>query len=494
MAERIAELETQLVEVRAELDRIRTDNERLRTENAFLADTVARLKDEVSADSETSSKPPSGDPQATRLSRAERRAAARTARKTDRAQGKQPGAPGAHLARRDPDDVVPHQPTCCGRCGKDLADAEVTGEVRRQVIDVPEIRVRVVDHVAQRRRCACGHETVAEFPPEARAPACWGPEVRALAVYLLDRQHLPLARTAELLGELLDAPVSTGWLCAVQAEAAGKLAPFIKELKNQLEGEAVVHADETGTHVKLAKRWVHTLSTRLLTLLVVHPQRGIEALKDIGVLGGYTGTVVHDGWSPYDKLAGATHAQCCVHLIRHLKDVGRTAEFAQWSAEMIEILLAVKAASESAAADGRGAVTPVKAKKLRARYHRVLDDAFALLPDGPKPRRRGEGGWTNTQRKAWNLATRLRTLDDQVLRALENTAVPTDNNTAERSLRMVKLHDKVSGLFRSDSGAENFATIRSYIQTAALNGVNRLDALHQLFTTGPWIPPAIRAP
>ena len=494
MAERIAELEAQLVELRVELERIRGENERLQAENSMLAEIVARLKDESSADSETSSKPPSSDTQATRQSRAERRAAARAARKTGRAQGKQPGAPGAHLSRRDPDEVVPHPPTCCGACGADLGDAEVVGEVRRQVIDIPEVRVRVREHVAQRRRCCCGHETTGTFPPEARAPVCWGPEVRALAVYLMDRQHLPLARTAELLGELLDAPVSTGWLCAVQAEAAGKLTPFINELKSQLAGEAVVHADETGTHVKLTKRWVHTLSTRLLTLLVVHPQRGLEALTDIGVLTDYTGTIVHDGWGPYDKLAGATHAQCGVHLIRHLKDVGRTAEFAQWCAEMIEVLLAVKAASESAAADGRGAVAPATAQALRDRYQRVLDDAFALLPTGPKPRLRSAGGWSHAQRKAWNLATRLRTLDDQVLRTLENTAVPLDNNRAERALRMVKLHDKISGLFRSDSGAKDFATIRSYIQTAGLNGVNRLEVLHQLFTTGPWIPPATRAP
>lgn len=470
--------------------------ERLRAENAVLADLVARLKDEVSRDSENSSRPPSGDPQKTRQSRAERRAAARAARKSasGRAQGKQPGAAGANLERRDPDEVVPHPPVCCEACGADLAGAEVTGEVRRQVLDVPEIRIRVIDHVAERRRCSCGHETVGDFPPQARAPVCWGPEVRALAIYLMDRQHLPLQRTAELLAELLDAPVSTGWLCAVQAEAAEKLSGFITNLKDALREEPVVHADETGTHVGLVKHWVHTLSTNLLTLLVVHPKRGVEALNDIGVLGDYRGTIVHDGWGPYDTLTGATHAQCDVHLIRHLKAVGGTAEFARWCAEMIEVLLAVKDTSEDAAVKGRSKVAPAKAKALRDRYHATLDDAFAILPQGTKPRLRGTGGWSDSQRKAWNLATRMRTHADEVLRALENTLVPTDNNIAERSLRMVKLHDKVSGLFRSTAGAESFATIRSYIQTAALNDVNRLDALHQLFTTGPWMPTLSRAP
>ncbi|MGI8448571.1 MAG: IS66 family transposase [Streptosporangiaceae bacterium] len=480
MADRIAELEARLAEVRAE-------NERLHAQNEALADLVARLKDELSSNSENSSKPPSTDSQQPRQSRAERRAAARAARTTGRQQGKQPGAPGANLARRVPGEVVAHPPMCCGACGKDLGGAEVVGEVRRQVLDIPEIRVRVIDHVAERRRCGCGHETVGVFPPSARAPVCWGPEVRAFAVYLMDRQHLPLERTAELLAEVLDASVSTGWLCAVQAEAAGKLAPFITAVKDQLGDAPVVHADETGTRVVLSKRWVHTLSTRLLTLLVVHPKRGIEALEDIGVLAGYGGTIVHDGWAPYDLLVGATHAQCNVHFVRHLKGVARTAEFAQWCAEMIEILVAVKTASESAAAAGRAKVPSVRAKALRDRYHMVLDDAFSLLPEGPKPRRRGQEGWTDAQRKAWNLATRMRSQAQQILRALDDTTVPTDNNTAERSLRTVKLHDKISGLFRSDDGAKSFATIRSYIQTAALNGVNRLDALHQLFTTGPWM-------
>jgi len=121
--------------------------------------------------------------------------------------------------------------------------------------------------------------------------------------------------------------------------------------------------------------------------------------------------------------------------------VGRTAEFAGWCAEMIEVLIAVKQASEVAAEQGRSKVAPAKAKALRGRYHSVLDEAFALLPEGPKPRPRGEGGWSETQRKAWNLATRMRTQADQILRMLDDTRVPFSNNPAEQSLRMVKLHD-----------------------------------------------------
>ncbi len=115
--------------------------------------------------------------------------------------------------------------------------------------------------------------------------------------------------------------------------------------------------------------------------------------------------------------------------------------------------------------------------------------AFALLPAGAPPRRRHSGGWNNAQRKAWNLATRMRNDAYQLLRLLDDTRVPFDNDTAERSLRMVKLHPKISGGFCSISGAQALADVRSYIQTAASHGENRLDVLRQLFTDGPWLPP-----
>jgi transposase len=482
----IEQLRADSAALSAQNEELRTQNEKLIADNASLRDRVARLESEQKRDSTTSSKPPSTDPIATRQSRAERRAEARDAK---RRQGKQPGAPGANLARRTPEVVVGHRPVCCAGCGSELSAASVIGEIRRQVIDLPAVTPTVTDHVAYRCRCRCGAETTAEFPPEAKAPVCWGPQVRAFALYLLDRQHLPVERTAELLADVLGAPVSTGWLCQVQLEAAGKLAPFITELKDRLGDQPVVHADETGTQVGTTKHWVHTLTTNLLTLLVVHPKRGVEALNDIGVLGAYRGTIVHDGWASYERFDAAAHAQCGAHLLRHLNDVGATAAYREWTSQMTGVLLDAKAASEHAAANGAGTVDAKVARALRRRYHRTLDNAFSLLPDGPPPRRRHRGTWSVYQRKAWNLATRMRTDADQVLRLLDDTRVSFDNNSAERALRMVKLHDKISGCFHSLTSAQAFATTRSYLQTAANHDQNLLHVLQQLFTTGPWIPP-----
>ena len=467
-------------------EELRTEIERLRATVAALEDKVVALQAEASRDSNNSSRPPSLDQTAARKSRADRRAEARAAK---RAQGKQPGAPGAYRARRDPDAVVVHRPPCCGGCGRDLADAELVGEVRRQVVDIPAVTPVVTDHVAYRCRCACGTETVAGFPPEARSPLCYGPAVRALAVYLLDRQHLPLERTAELIGDVLGVDVSVGWLCGVQLEAAGKLGGFIGSLKDRLGGEPVLHADETGTRVRTTKHWVHTVCGGLLTLIAVHPKRGRKALEDLGVLGAYAGTLVHDGYASYDYLDAASHAQCGAHLVRHLKNVAGTDRYKAWASQMIAVLLDAKAASEAAAAAGKGRVDRRKAAGIRSRYHACLDQSFVLLPPGPPPRRRHQGGWSIYERDAWNLASRLRRDAADVLRLLDDTRIPFDNNAAERSLRMVKLHDKISGTFHSLAGAEAFAAIRSYLQTAANHGENLLGVLTMLFSDRPWLPP-----
>jgi len=132
-----------------------------------------------------------------------------------------------------------------------------------------------------------------------------------------------------------------------------------------------------------------------LTLIAVHPRRGIDAIIDIGVLPGYTGTIVHDGWASYDLLADAAHAQCGAHLIRHLSDVGETPALAIWTAQMIGVLLGAKLASETAAAAGLGKVDTRTASALRVKYHATLDVAFALLPAGAPPRYRHTGGWSN---------------------------------------------------------------------------------------------------
>ncbi|MGH7733297.1 MAG: IS66 family transposase, partial [Gemmatimonadales bacterium] len=268
------------------------------------------------------------------------------------------------------------------------------------------------------------------------------------------------------------------------------LANLVDCLAGPLGDAPVVHADETSVRVGVGLAWVHTISTPWLTYLAARRGRGIDAIVDIGVLGGYTGTIVHDGLATYDvdELKGASHAQCGAHLLRYLDAMAKSPTQWAWTAAMRDVLIAAKTASERAAAAGQPSVPDDIAGPIRHRYGHTLLFALAGLPHGPPPRRRHRDGWSNIEREAWNLATRMGAAQDQVLRLLVDTRVPFDNNEAERSLRMAKLHDKISGAFRSMTNAGAFMTVRSYLQTGAKQGHNALDLLTLLWTTGAWLP------
>jgi transposase len=454
--------------------------------NTELIDRVARLEAERGKNSNNSSLPPSRDGTGPRKSRSQKRADQRVA---GRNRGKQPGAPGKTAQPRTPDERVAHTAPACSCCGHDLSRAPVVGTERRQVIDVPAVEAVVVEHVVEKRRCRCGTVTAGEFPPEATAPVAWGPGVRALAVYLMNRQHLPVERTAELLADLLGAEVSTGWLCQVQLQAADRLDGFLNVVKMRLRSEPVLHADETGTRIGVEGHWVHTVVGGLCTLLAVHPKRGADAMRDLGVLGDYAGVVVHDGLAAYDTFTTFTHAQCGAHVIRTLRAVGETAVFAGWTSDMIGLLITAADTAEQAAVGGHDQVDTKDVARIRRAYRRIVKTAYATLPAGPPPKRRHSGGWTTYQRDAWNIARRLDDEEADILRFLTDTRIPLTNNAAEASFRMWKVHDKVSGSFRARAGADAFAAVRSYLQTARAHGQQPIAVLRQLFTpAGAWLP------
>jgi transposase/uncharacterized coiled-coil protein SlyX len=454
---------------------------------ATLQARVAELERRLGKDSSNSSKPPSSDG-LRKPSRAEQRTDERAER---RRPGKQPGASGAHLAQvAEPDEVVEHLPDRCGGCGAELADAPVVGVEARQVFDLPPLGLRVVEHRAERRRCACGTTTAGRFPEHARAAACYGPGLRALVCYLCVYQHLPVDRAAQLLADVLGAPVATGTLAAVLAEGAAGLEGFVEVVRAGLAAAPVAHFDETGARVAGRLHWVHSASTSLLTLLSVHARRGKVAMDQVGVLPEFAGVAVHDGWAPYWRYGDVHHALCGAHLLRELDAI--TDEAGQgWAAGMAELLADAKLVADRARGVGACRVDDQARARLHARYERLITDGQAANPPPPASGRR-QG---RTRRSpAGRLLARLDAHRDEVLRSLDDCRVPFDNNQAERDLRMVKLQQKISGCWRTLAGAEAFLALRSYISTARKHGMNPLAVLGQLFEGRPWLPAAAPGP
>ena len=221
--------------------------------------------------------------------------------------GKQPGAPGAHLAwRDDPDDTVPLFPSGPCQCGRVLAGAADLGiSGSRQVIEVPLAAARTVQYDSHAVACACG--MVHEAPPPADAgeagTVTWGPNARALAVFLMVIHHVLVERCAAILESLSGIRPSDGFVHAVLARAA-RAVRFANMLIRALVVIAgVACADETPIRVgpgpKTRKRYLLVACTNLVTCYFL----GDRTLASFGgfVFPDLSGsTAVHDRYQNYD--------------------------------------------------------------------------------------------------------------------------------------------------------------------------------------------------
>jgi transposase len=120
----------------------------------------------------------------------------------------------------------------------------------------------------------------------------------------------------------------------------------------------------------------------------------------------------------------------------------------------------------------------VERHALRARYHALVAAGLAAHP--PPQRRPGQRGRLK-QSPSRNLLERLLLGHEAVLAFLDDLTIPFDNNQAERDLRTLKVHQKVSGCFRSETGAHAFMRLRSYLSTLRKQGQALLDALRTVF-------------
>ena len=427
------------------------ENAHLREQVEALGALVQELQARLAKDSHNSSKPPSSD------------GLGRKSRSLRKKSGKKPGGQLGHRGETlrlvaTPDVVREERPAVCVSCQRLLSqDALVVARERRQVVDVPLVRLRTTEYQALHVRCpACQHLSVPAFPAEAPSRTQYGPRLRALGVYLLEQQLVPYARVRALFADFFGAHVSPGTLTRWVRQACAALEPVETQIRAALGQAGVLHSDETGVRRAGTLAWAHVTSTSRLTHYAIHPKRGSAATEAIGILPTYAGVSVHDGWAPYRANTSCRHALCNIHHLRELTFIAE--QYHQgWANDLKEVLLEMKAATEQARAHGETVLPSARRQAFVARYQALLAAGLAANPPPERAvRRRGR----IKQSPARNLLERLYVDQEAVLAFLGDLTIPFDNNQAERDPRMLKVQQKVSGSFRSEAGAAAFARIR----------------------------------
>jgi transposase len=285
-----------------------------------------------------------------------------------------------------------------------------------------------------------------------------------------------------ILAALVGAPVSTGWVATVRGRAARLLeTTFLPHVRTLIAAAAVAHADETTARADGRLRYLHVACTDYLTVMHVG-DRSAETIDGGGVWPSFTGVLVRDGYVGYAHLTDALHAWCAAHLLRDLRSIHDGDPAGQvWADAMATTLLEAHHAAQTARQAGQAALAPDVLARIRNHY-------LGALARGDTD---NHGRRSPLARDARALIRRFRRYEDMILRFAVDLTVPFTNNVAERDARPAKVQQRASGgAWRTLQGLIDFAVVQSYLSTATKWGLDTLDALTRLFTTGAWLPPA----
>jgi transposase len=456
------------VDVEATLDKTKTllDQETdlspaLRSIIDVLIMLVSVLLNRATLNSHNSSKPPSSDPNRKKSKRA----------KTGKPTGGQHGHVGSTLQSiADPDTIAVikvDQSTLPKGAYRDV------GVETRQVFDI-DISRFVTEYQAQILENEQGKRFVAPFPDGVTKAVQYGNQLKAHAVYLSQYQLLPYKRVQEYFADQLNMPLSEGSLYNFNHQAFTQLATFEQTTKDQLAQADVNHADETGININGKGHWLHCTSNDRWTHYFPHQKRGKEAMDEINILPRFHGILCHDHWKPYYRYP-FTHALCNAHHLRELTHAYEQ-DHQQWANEMKQFLKEINRTVDQAG----GALAQHEADAIRRRYRQLLKQAEIECPPPKQPPGQPKRGRLKRS-KARNLLERLIHYEDDVLRFMENPRVPFTNNRGENDIRMTKVQQKISGCFRSLTGALISCRIRGYLSSCRKQGMSATQAMSLVF-------------
>ena len=342
-----------------------------------------------------------------------------------------------------PTETVVHAVETCPDCGAGLRGGRV--RFRRQVIDVPEAPVRVIEPVVVARRCkVCGRETTPQLDLSDQALGQHRVSLRLMGVIALLREQLrlPLGQIQQYLQTLHGLHLSRGELVAILGSVAQRAETAVGAIRDAIRQSPVVHADETGWREGGQNRYAWSFSTPTLRYFVVGSRRG--ELVDTVLGADCEAVVVTDFYVAYDHYSGL-HQRCWIHLLRDMHSLREAhpddAGVQTWATAVVDCYHEAKAV----AAAGPPAKLSAGQQAIWRRWQRRSYEQALWALCQPFA---GKG--TDVPQRV--LCQRVQRYLPELFTFLADARVPADNNAAERSIRPIVIRRKISGGTRSAAG------------------------------------------
>lgn len=376
-------------------------------------------------------------------------------KQSDRKSGGQPGHLGSTLETSTCVDFIEeHKSHYCECCGTSLENAQSVCTGASQVIDIPLPHPQVKEHRSFALTCSCGHVNKCSLPKECSKRISYGKNIQSIVAFLSHVQCVSFERICEIFKELFSLSLSQGTVRNILAKIGDKSKIACEEIRRRISESSVVGADETSQYVNGALNWAWIFQTEKLTYVYQDESRGMKAINKHFPDGLPNSILVTDRHGSYFNMEVKNHQVCLAHLLRNIQYLNELNPMQDWSKRIGTLF--------------RGAIHIRKTTNFQAipiasikeRLDRLLNESVTHLHEDFQKFKKG-----------------LFKCKDYLFTFLQNPNVPYDNNASERGIRKIKVKQKVSGCFRTEQGANQFANIHSIVETAKKNGNSKYKAI-----------------
>ena len=375
--------------------------------------------------------------------------------------------PGGQLGRKGntlkmtstPDEIIKLYPEYCNSCGSSLDELTAVKGQSRQIIDIPPIKAIYREYQVFSKICNCGCQTEADFPKHVNTPISYGHTIESLIGYFHTRQYLPFLRMKEVFNDVFNINISEGGIHFLLNKFASKTDELYEIIRQRVSTSEVVGADETGVKVNGSKHWFWTWQSDKLTYITHSSNRKFDTVCEHFKHGFPNSTLVHDGWKPQMKTIALNHQNCLPHLLRRLNYLNEKYPKTSWGVKFRALLYKALNLKKKMTA---------KDYKMNSQREGIIQELEKLLNNPP----------CLNKKELFTFYKRMKRETDTLFVFLFIEQVPADNNASERAIRNAKVKQKISGQFKKPKTAQNFAQIRSVIDTTIKNGMNIIQALN----------------
>lgn len=350
----------------------------------------------------------------------------------------------------------------CSNCHLNLLDQAPVQTIRRQITELPEIKPVVIETRQHEVLCPwCGERQRAPLPVGLEAGRYFGPRLEALVTTLHHEHHLGFERLIQICGEIFNLPLSEGGAVSIVQRAGQAAAGEAEMIGEQVRQSKVIGSDETSGRVQGQNwwQWVFVGDNREYHLIL--PSRGYDVIERF-MRECEAEVWVCDCWKAQLNAPAQVCQICLAHQIRNLQGLIDKRPHLAWARQMQALFRkAIRLGNR-------------RENMTKTGYQRQVTILKKQLEQLLKRRFSGVGR---------NLLERYRKYRDSLFVFLERNDVPADNNACERALRPSVIHRKVMGSFRSDWGAQAYASLATVLNTAKRNGESAFQKLAQLMGT-----------